>query len=60
MNNSKRKTNVTEAIREIPAMYLMELKYSTLNKLEKKIKQEIDQLVEQLGVEQTLYNLIFK
>lgn len=42
MNNSKRKINVTEAIREIPAMYLMELKFSTLNKLEKKIKQEID------------------
>lgn len=43
MNNSKRKTNVSEAIRENPAMYfLMELKFSTLNKLEKKIKQEVD------------------
>ena len=29
-------------------------------KCDEKIKQEIDQLVEQLGVEQTLYNLIFK
>ncbi|MBQ8436020.1 MAG: hypothetical protein IJX20_00050 [Alphaproteobacteria bacterium] len=42
MNSSKRKTNVSEAIREIPAMYLMELKFSTLTKLEKKIKQEVD------------------
>lgn len=40
---SNRKQNrISDIIREIPVMYLMELKFSTLDKLEKKLKREVD------------------
>ena len=42
MYHNERKTNVSEAIRDLPALYLMGLKYSTLVKLEKKIKREVE------------------
>lgn len=42
MYNNGRKTNVSEAIRDLPALYLMRMKYSTLAKLEKKIKREVE------------------
>ncbi len=41
MKKNEQFTYVTEEIRQIPVVYLLDLEMSALNKLEKKIKDEV-------------------
>lgn len=40
--SNRKQSRISDIIREIPVVYLMELKFSTLEKLEKKLKREVD------------------